>query len=76
MDFAETAYADGFAEVDVAGDGGGADVVPVLFEGLEYREEDEGSRYIWIVGEGWMTVGRGGGEKGDVPICGLGREFC
>ena len=29
MDFAQPADADGFAEVDVAGDGGGADVEPV-----------------------------------------------
>lgn len=30
MDFGETADTDGFAEVDVAGYGGGADVEPVL----------------------------------------------
>jgi hypothetical protein len=29
VDFAETANTDGFAEVDVAGDGGGADVEPI-----------------------------------------------
>ena len=29
MDFAQTADADGFAEVDVSGDGGGAHVEPV-----------------------------------------------
>lgn len=59
MDFAEAAYADGFPEVDVAGDGGGADVVPVFSEGLEEEGQGAGGggREMGSLASWWRKAG-------------------
>ena len=44
VDFSHAADTDGFAHIDVAGDGRGADVEPVLFR-VSYRS----------MGEGWVS---------------------
>ena len=60
--FSHAAYADGFAEVDVSGYGGGAGVEPVevvmLLDGI-------GVSFGWGESRGWEGEGR---DKGDIPV--------
>lgn len=53
VDFAQAADADGFAEVDVSGYGGGAGVEPDKWEG----------EAVSFGGVGWFGIGRGEEER-------------
>ena len=63
VDLAETANTDGLAHVDVASDGGGADVVPVKYASIR---QITGSRNLASITNGEFYV---------VPVGVLGREL-